>query len=449
MNKKTKNLLSALLIIVGLGLLGTAGWLWYDGNVDRSGWVEKDGIYSYEDFHGKKVTGWLTLEDRTYNFDDEYRMRTGWQELEIGRCYFGYDGVLRLGYAQIDGDTYYFAPATGTMCTGWQTIDGQAHYFGTDGVMQTGWLTLDGKTYYLGTDGAMATQWLTLEGNTYYLGEDGVLRTGAQTMEDGKRRFREDGTMVTGWEDEDDGRRYYDDQGLMQTGWLELEDKRYFLDEGGIVQTGWHEEGEYRYYLQEDGSAAVGPQNLDGRTYYFTPKGIQVVLVNKDNPIPDDWTWDTVEVEKDRPIQRIAAEPLRQMLVDCRAAGNSCYLNSAYRTHKQQIEILELRTQEYEDTGMTHEEAYKETLKTVALPGTSEHELGLSTDLVGKEANEWLAEHCWEYGFILRYPGDKEDITGITNEPWHFRYVGVEVAMDMKDSGLCLEEYLGAGAVSR
>ena len=132
------------------------------------------------------------------------------------------------------------------------------------------------------------------------------------------------------------------------------------------------------------------------------------------------------------------------MLADCRAAGNDCYLNSAYRTHKQQIQILELRTQEYEDKGMTHEEAYEESLKTVALPGTSEHELGLSTDLVGKEANEWLAIHCWEYGFILRYPADKEDITGITNEPWHFRYVGVEVAMDMKDTGLCLEEYLGA-----
>ena len=86
------------------------------------------------------------------------------------------------------------------------------------------------------------------------------------------------------------------------------------------MQTGWLEQGEYRYYLFEDGSAAVGKQSIDGRTWYFTPKGIQVVLVNKDNPIPDDWTWDTVEVEKDLPIQRIAAEPLRQMLADCRAA---------------------------------------------------------------------------------------------------------------------------------
>ena len=83
-------------------------------------------------------------------------------------------------------------------------------------------------------------------------------------------------------------------------------------------------------------------------------------------------------------------------------------------------------------------------MKTVALPGTSEHQLGLSADLTGKEANEWLAEHCWEYGFILRYPEGKKDITGIINEPWHFRYVGTRVSLDMKDTGLCLEEYLGA-----
>ena len=65
-------------------------------------------------------------------------------------------------------------------------------------------------------------------------------------------------------------------------------------------------------------------------------------------------------------------------------------------------------------------------------------------DLVGKEANEWLAQNCWEYGFILRYPEGKEEITGISNEPWHFRYVGTRVSLDMKDTGLCLEEYLGA-----
>lgn len=444
MKKKTKIILSTLLILVGLGLLGTAGWLWYDANVDRSGWeLLEDGSYSYRDFHGKSVTGWLSLEDRTCYFDDDYRMVTGWQTIDAKRYHFGSDGVLSLGWVELEGSRYYFGE-DGVLRTGWQDLPEGRYYFGTDGAMTTYWRDIEGRSYYFLPEGPMATGWQDLPKGRYYFDEDGHYLTGAQEMEDGERYFLEDGTMVTGWLDEEDGKRWYDDSGLMQTGWLELEGKRYFLSDDGLVQTGWREEGEYRYYLQEDGSAAVGKQSIDGRTYYFTPKGIQVVLVNKDNPIPDDWTWDTVEVEKDRPIQRIAAEPLRQMLADCRAAGNNCYLNSAYRTHKQQTEILKLRTQEYEEKGMTYEEAYEETLKTVALPGTSEHELGLSTDLVGKEANEWLAVHCWEYGFILRYPADKEEITGITNEPWHFRYVGVEVAMDMKDTGLCLEEYLGA-----
>ena len=86
MKKKTKIILSTLLILVGLGLLGTAGWLWYDANVDRSGWeLLEDGSYSYRDFHGKSVTGWLSLEDRTCYFDDDYQHLF----LEIIVCYFG------------------------------------------------------------------------------------------------------------------------------------------------------------------------------------------------------------------------------------------------------------------------------------------------------------------------------------------------------------------------
>ena len=90
----------------------------------------------------------------------------------------------------------------------------------------------------------------------------------------------------------------------------------------------------------------------------------------------------------------------------------------------------------------------------VAAPGTSEHELGLAVDIYSSEnieldesqedteTQQWLMEHCYEYGFILRYPKDKSEITGIIYEPWHYRYVGVDAAMDIRDSGLCLEEYL-------
>ena len=96
------------------------------------------------------------------------------------------------------------------------------------------------------------------------------------------------------------------------------------------------------------------------------------------------------------------------------------------------------------DFDLDYKAARAKALQTVAYPGTSEHHLGLAVDLLGDEAIAWLTEHCWEYGFIVRYRGEKAHITGIVNEPWHFRYVGTEVSLDMKDSGLCLEEYLGA-----
>ena len=104
---------------------------------------------------------------------------------------------------------------------------------------------------------------------------------------------------------------------------------------------------------------------------------------------------------------------------------------------------------------VSEEEAREETAKNVAVPGSSEHEAGLAADIVyaryqsldeSQENNatqQWLMEHCQDYGFILRYPRDKQDITGITYEPWHYRYVGYEAAEEIMSRGICLEEYLG------
>lgn len=85
-----------------------------------------------------------------------------------------------------------------------------------------------------------------------------------------------------------------------------------------------------------------------------------------------------------------------------------------------------------------------------ARPGHSEHQSGMaldinstSSDFADTPEGKWLAENCWDYGFIIRYPADKVDITGYMYEPWHVRYVGREIAFELKDSGLCLEEYLG------
>ena len=91
---------------------------------------------------------------------------------------------------------------------------------------------------------------------------------------------------------------------------------------------------------------------------------------------------------------------------------------------------------------------------SVALPGTSEHGLGLALDLISNQYSEldekqaetkeakWLEENCYKYGFILRYPPEKTAETGIIYEPWHYRYVGQEAAKEIMESGVTLEEYL-------
>ena len=176
------------------------------------------------------------------------------------------------------------------------------------------------------------------------------------------------------------------------------------------------------------------------------------MLVNADHPVPDYYEVNLVDYIPWHQVADVALDPLIRMLEDCVEAGYQYEFNSAYRSIKVQEDILWARTQEYINIGYKDPQAYAKARETVALPGTSEHHLGLAVDVLNKkdadrQALEWLGEHCWEYGFILRYAEDKSSITGIVHEPWHFRYVGTRVSMDMKDSGLCLEEYLGAAAV--
>lgn len=114
-----------------------------------------------------------------------------------------------------------------------------------------------------------------------------------------------------------------------------------------------------------------------------------------------------------------------------------------------QQKIMDEKINEYEKQGYSAKEAKKRAEKYVAIPDTSEHQLGLSvhinadTDKCSSEkVYQWLDENAYKYGFVKRYPEDKTDITGISNEPWHYRYVGTTVAKIMKEENLCLEEYL-------
>lgn len=446
MKTMQRRILPAILAIALLAALAAGGWVWYDNNIDRSGWVEKDGIRFYRDFHADPVSGWLDIEGQRYYFRDDGTPCTGWQEIDGITYYFGDRGPMTTGWLELDGNTHYFG-ANGAMVEGWLNMGGPCYYL-RDGVLVTGWQVIDDQRYYFSGDGIMQTGWLELDDGIRYFNEDGTLVTGYVTMDDKQFFFRENGAMYTGWLEQEEARSYYAEDGAMAVGWTEIDGKRYYFDEDGIMQTGWLEQGEYRYYLQEDGSAAVGPTQIDGDTYYFSPKGIHVVLVNALNPVPDYYELDLVTITGWHQVQNICLDPLSRMLADCNAAGIEYNFNSAHRTIEEQTDILEIRTQEHmKNYELDYEDARRKALQTVAIPGTSEHHLGLAVDLLGNEAIAWFREHCWEYGFILRYTEEKEPITGIIDEPWHFRYVGVEVAMDMKDSGLCLEEYLGAPAV--
>ena len=148
--------------------------------------------------------------------------------------------------------------------------------------------------------------------------------------------------------------------------------------------------------------------------------------------------------------ERAAVDALMAMLAAAHEDGITVWqVSSAYRTVSYQQQLFDQQVNEFLDQGFSQENAVSATRLTVADPGSSEHHLGSSFDITvpgvsfkGTAQAQWLAEHCWEWGFILRYTEEKESITGFLAEPWHFRYVGVEHSIPMRDSGLCLEEYL-------
>ena len=190
-------------------------------------------------------------------------------------------------------------------------------------------------------------------------------------------------------------------------------------------------------------------QKPEERPWYLT-------LVNDTNPMQEGYVPELTKVVGEYQVDSRIAEPLKQMLADAKKDGMKLSVCSAYRSVEKQKELYNLY--------MGNESALRQKLllagtggdnKTTAYPGKSEHSLGLAVDIVSakytaldekqKDTPEakWLAKNCYKYGFILRYPVDKTDITGIIYEPWHYRYVGKEDAKKIMELGITLEEYLG------
>lgn len=175
-----------------------------------------------------------------------------------------------------------------------------------------------------------------------------------------------------------------------------------------------------------------------------------LTLVNRWNPLPEDFTIDLVEVPGGQQVDARIYEPLMEMLDAATEAELGPIVVSGFRTREKQQSIYDEKVQSYLDEGYSQEEAVALAEEWVALPGTSEHELGLAVDINGAvyAIYPWLQEHSYEYGFIFRYPEDKQDLTGVAEEVWHYRYVGKEAAQAIHDQGICLEEYLANGIPS-
>ena len=186
-----------------------------------------------------------------------------------------------------------------------------------------------------------------------------------------------------------------------------------------------------------------------GTSQADTSLGWNLILVNKDHRIPANYKVDLVELSNGEKVDSRIYPELQSMFDDARADGLALFVREGYRTRKEQEQIMDERVVQYQAQGYSKAEAGKLARDYVAVPDTSEHQLGLSVDINADTSKcssdavyNWLAENAWKYGFIKRYPADKVDITGISNEPWHYRYVGKEAAQEMQQSGMCLEEYV-------
>lgn len=182
-------------------------------------------------------------------------------------------------------------------------------------------------------------------------------------------------------------------------------------------------------------------------------------LVNKDNSVDSSYVPELEEIDDGVMFDKRAISYLKEMINAMYKEGiTAIWVQSAYRSYEKQEELFNNKVQYYIEQGEEQEEAERLAQTVVQRPEMSEHNLGLAADFntvtnefEDTKAFEWLQENAQDYGFILRYPKDKQDITGITYESWHWRYVGEEHAKIMKEKGFCLEEYIeylkGAEAV--
>lgn len=183
-------------------------------------------------------------------------------------------------------------------------------------------------------------------------------------------------------------------------------------------------------------------------------KDWKLVLVNRWNPIPSGYMCKRTQLMNGHSIDTRCYDQLQDMMDACRQAGCKPKICSSYRMKAKQKQLFQEQVNKYLNRGYSKSEATKRASTSVAIPGTSEHQLGLAVDILdgnylvmdrtqeNTKTQKWLMKNSWKYGFILRYPPNKRKITGIIYEPWHYRFVGKKAAKEIYKRNICLEEYL-------
>ena len=179
-----------------------------------------------------------------------------------------------------------------------------------------------------------------------------------------------------------------------------------------------------------------------------------LILTNAEYPVPEDYAVTLKDVPgTDQKVDERIYEPLMNMLEAMKEEGLSPVVCSGYRTLDKQEKLFNRKVSAYVKKGRSKEESYTLARQTLSIPGSGEHCLGLAVDFYTRSYHQlerafektpegkWLREHAQDYGFTLRYDEGKEEITGIGYEPWHFRYVGIDVARYLKEHNLSLEEF--------
>jgi len=285
---------------------------------------DKDGkmLTGLQVFNGKKMffasngslqaqgraSSWQKIGSKTYYFDNYGIMKTGWAFLDGHWNYFTSDGDMKTGWVK-DKDIWYYLDKDGVMLTGLQEINGSRYYLNASGAMQTGWKWLDNHYYYFTSSGAMKTGWLKDKDTWYYLDKDGVMLTGLQEINGSRYYLNVSGAMQTGWKWLDNHYYYFASNGAMKTGWFQDNGRKYYLDtENGQMATGLYKVDDQSYYFDANGAMQTGWKQLNGNWYYFQTNGS--LLRNGTSPdgykLNADGIWTTVTTEETTQEQTVA-----------------------------------------------------------------------------------------------------------------------------------------------